>query len=83
MKKIFVTMMALSLLFLLNSNSVPVKEFKGTITYKISYPDVNDMPDEMKAYLPKIMTTSFKGAMSRTEMSMGMGKTICHPCSRP
>ena len=54
---------------------VTAKDFKGVITYKITYSGDN-INEQMKAYLPKVMTTSFKGMMSRTDMIMGMGKTV-------
>jgi GLPGLI family protein len=51
------------------------KDFKGIISYKITYSGSDDL-EQMQNFLPKVMKTYFRGQFSKTEMSMGMGKTI-------
>jgi len=75
MKRLFISLIAITMVFTFSANQLTAKEFKGVITYKVTYPG-SDIPDEMRAYLPKTMSTAFSGSMSRTEMFMGMGKTI-------
>ncbi len=53
----------------------PGKEFSGTVVYNITY-EMEDMDPQMAAYLPKTMKMTVKNPMSRTEISMGMGKNI-------
>lgn len=53
----------------------PPKGFKGVINYKITYTG-DEINDQMKSFLPKTMKTTMREHMSKTEMSMGMGKTI-------
>ena len=65
----------LLLILIAGAFQLQAKEFKGIITYNITYPD-SDIPDELRTFLPKTMYTVFKGSMSRTEMNMGMGKSI-------
>lgn len=60
---------------MLISAQINAKDFKGVITYKITYSG-DDINEQMKAFLPKVMTISFKGMMTRTDIIMGMGKTI-------
>ena len=51
------------------------KEFKGTISYKISYPE-GSIDENMKSMLPKAMKVSFRKSMVKTEIISGMGKQI-------
>lgn len=52
------------------------KEFKGIITYKISYSGT-DLDEQTKAMLPKMMIYKIKDNLARTEMDLGaMGKQI-------
>lgn len=73
MKKIFLTLFAASLVLM--SFSSPPKGFKGTITYKITY-EGDDINQQMLSFLPKTMISHFSGSMTRTDLIMGMGKTI-------
>jgi GLPGLI family protein len=74
MKKIFLVLFAFSLV-LMSYSATPPKGFKGVITYKITY-DGDDINEQMLSFLPKTMISYFRGAMSRTDLIMGMGKTI-------
>lgn len=60
---------------ILLSVQVNAKDFKGVISYKITYSG-DDINDQMKAFLPKVMTIRFKGMLTRTDIIMGMGKTV-------
>ncbi len=60
---------------ILLSAQVNAKDFKGVISYKITYSG-DDINDQMKAFLPKVMTIRFKGMLTRTDIIMGMGKTV-------
>ncbi len=51
------------------------KDFNGIIVYNISYGE-NEMEPQMMAMMPKTMKIKIKGESSRTEISMGMGRTI-------
>jgi GLPGLI family protein len=55
----------------------PPSGFKGVIKYKIDYTG-EGITDQMKSFLPKTMTTKYRGSMTRTDMNMpmGLGKTI-------
>lgn len=58
------------------SSSAVAKDFKGIITYKISYPGT-DMDPNMAAMMPKMAKLSIKDHMSKFEISMGqMGRQI-------
>ena len=75
MKKNLTFSWLLLTIFTLFSFQTFAKEFKGVITYKISI-EGSGVTDEMKAMMPKTMTMTIKGNMSRTEMIMSMGKTV-------
>lgn len=51
------------------------QDFSGIIVYNITS-ESNSMDPQMIAMMPKTMKLTIKGNMSKTEMSMGMGKTI-------
>jgi len=52
------------------------KDFKGVITYKISYPGL-DIDPGMMAMMPKMATLTIKGDMSKFEINMGqMGSQV-------
>jgi len=48
---------------------------EGKLTFEISYPESDDMNDQMLAMLPKDMVRYFKGAKSYTEVKWSMGST--------
>lgn len=50
------------------------KDFKGVITYKIEYGDLQ-IPEQMRTYLPQMLKIYFRGEMSKTMMITGGGKT--------
>ena len=76
MKKISTLMLVLAIFALAFSNSTAAKDFKGVITYKISYSGT-DLDDQTKAMLPKMMIYKIKNNLARTEMDMaGMGKQV-------
>ncbi len=52
------------------SSSALGKDFKGVITYKISYPGMEIDPS-MAAMMPKMATMTISGDMSKFEISMG------------
>ncbi len=52
------------------SSSALGKDFKGVITYKISYPGMEIDPS-MAAMMPKMATMTISGTMSKFEISMG------------
>ena len=52
------------------------KDFKGVVTYKITFPGM-DIDPSMAAMMPKMAKLSIKGDMSRFEISMGqMGTQV-------
>lgn len=73
MKKVLLALFAVSIATLTFA-SLP-KEFKGTITYKITY-EGDEINEQMLTYLPKTMMTYFRDKLTRTDLIMGMGKTI-------
>ena len=77
MKKIITGILILSAFCIAFSNPAVAKkkEFKGTISYKISYPE-GSVDESMKAMLPKLMKVSFRQSMVKTEINSGMGKQI-------
>ncbi|MCK4288864.1 MAG: DUF4412 domain-containing protein [Bacteroidales bacterium] len=48
------------------------KPFKGIITYKITFPN-SEFDQATLAMMPKVMTVTIKGNMSKTSLNMGMG----------
>jgi GLPGLI family protein len=75
MKKINSLAILLALPFILVSLGLTAKDFKGIITYKVSITG-SGVTDEVKAMMPKTMVLMIKDEKSRSEMVMGMGKTI-------
>ena len=75
MKKINYLAILLAVPFLLSSFGISAKGFKGVITYKVSVTG-SSVTDEVKAMMPKTMVLMVKEEKSRTEMVMGMGKTV-------
>lgn len=73
MKKVFLAFFAISIAGLVFAASP--KDFKGVISYKISYEGA-DLNEQMLSFLPKTMMSYFKDEMSRSDLIMGMGKTI-------
>jgi GLPGLI family protein len=75
MRKINFYVIIMALLFLLPAVPSLAKDFKGTITYKVTVtgPEVTD---EVKAMMPKTMVLKISGGKTRSEMVMGMGKTV-------
>lgn len=73
MKKLSVFFIAI---FIFNNSllfSQKSKNFEGTITYSISYTDLNDMYEQYEAMLPKEAVVKIKGEFSRIEQAAGMG----------
>ena len=59
------------------TSSALAKEFKGDISYKISYPGMEEVDASMAAMMPKIAKLTIKGNMSKFEINMGqMGSQI-------
>jgi GLPGLI family protein len=76
MKRITTVMLVVAIFALAFSNSATAKDFKGIITYKISYSG-SDLDDQTKAMLPKMMIYKIKNNLARTEMDLGgMGKQV-------
>ncbi len=77
MKKIITGIFILSAFCIVFSNPAIAKkkEFKGTISYKISYPE-GSVDESMKAMLPKLMKVSIRQGMVKTEINSGMGKQV-------
>lgn len=76
MKKTFPTTIVLSLMVLLLSFNLQGKDFKGVVTYKITYPGAELTP-QMQTMMPKMMTYYVKGDMAKTVIDMGnMGQQM-------
>jgi GLPGLI family protein len=73
MKKSFL-LVIISAILLGSSYVANGKDFKGVITYKITFSGM-DLDDQMKSALPQTMISKYKGYMSTSELIMGMGKT--------
>lgn len=74
--KRFLKFMMVAAIIMGLSAAASAKDFKGIITYKISYPGM-DIDPSMAAMMPKMATLAIKGNMSRLEISMGqMGSQI-------
>jgi GLPGLI family protein len=76
MKKIFVFAMAAALLVSANVTKAQEKLKEGKATFEISYPDAEEMNDQMLAMMPKESVTYFNGGNTRTELTAGYGTTI-------
>ena len=75
MKKINISSLFLAVSFLFLSAGTFAKDFKGVITYKVTVTG-SEVTDEVRAMMPKTMVMTVKDGKSRTEMVMGMGKTV-------
>jgi len=76
MKQFTRIMLVVAIFALAITSNAIAKEFKGIITYKISYSGT-DLDEQTKAMLPKMMIYKIKNNLVRTEMDMGaMGKQI-------
>jgi len=67
-KASFIFLFPVMTLFLLSLNA-QAKDFKGVVTYKITIQG-DDIPPEMMAFMPKVMTATIKGNMLRNEFSI-------------
>ncbi|MEN8225012.1 MAG: DUF4412 domain-containing protein [Bacteroidota bacterium] len=75
MKKILSFIMIVTFIMGVSASAFS-KDFKGLITYKISWEGM-DMDASMAAMMPKLATLAIKGNMSKFEMNMGaMGKQV-------
>jgi len=68
------TVFALASAFIM-IGQVQGKDFKGIISYKITFTGA-EIPAEMQSFMPKMLKTSFSGALTKTEMLGGAYKTI-------
>lgn len=76
MMKNFIKYIMVAAIIMGMSSAVSAKDFKGVITYKISYPGM-DIDPSMAAMMPKMAIMSIRGNMSRMEISMGqMGSQV-------
>jgi GLPGLI family protein len=75
MKKNFTFRGLLLTIFALFSLQSYAQDFEGVITYKITLTG-SGVTDDIKAMMAKSMILTIKGDKSRTEMSMGTGKTV-------
>ncbi len=75
MKK-FLSFMMVAAIIMGMTSAAMAKDFKGVITYKISYPGM-DMDASMAAMMPKLATMTIKDNMAKFEINMGsMGSQI-------
>lgn len=75
MKNLFKIMMAAVIIMGITATAMS-KDFKGVISYKISYPGL-DIDPGMMAMMPKMATLTIKGDMSKFEINMGqMGSQV-------
>lgn len=75
MKRIFSFLMVAAIIMGLSANAFS-KDFKGVITYKITFPGM-DIDPSMAAMMPKVATLAIRGDLSKFEISMGqMGKQM-------
>jgi len=75
MKRFLSFMMVAAIIMGLTSSAL-AKEFKGDISYKITYPGM-EVDASMAAMMPKIAKLTIKGNMSKFEINMGqMGSQI-------
>ena len=74
MKKVIqLILIATTFVFAFNNVSFAGKKpFKGIITYKITFPN-SEFDQATLAMMPKVMTVTIKGNMSKTSLNMGMG----------
>ncbi|MEA3478106.1 MAG: DUF4412 domain-containing protein [Bacteroidota bacterium] len=76
MKRFTRTLLLITVLAVAIAGTASAKDFKGIITYKISYPG-SELDAQTKAMLPKMLTYKIKGNLAKTEMEMGgMGRQM-------
>jgi len=76
MKSILKSVIAVTVIaFIAVSAKAQTKFSEGKIVYSITMTD-NDMDPQMASMMPKEMTMSTKGDMSRMDMVMGMGNVV-------
>ena len=76
MKQLTRIMLVMAILGLAITGSATAKDFKGIITYKISYSGT-ELDAQTKAMLPKMMIYKIKDNLARTEMDLGaMGNQV-------
>ena len=75
MKSLMRTIILTAILFAVFAFNTEAKDFKGVITYKITY-NMPDMDPQMASMLPKIMTYYVSGDMAKIEINAPMGKSI-------
>lgn len=76
MMKNFLKFMMVAAIIMGMSAAVTAKDFKGIITYKISYPGT-EMDPSMEAMMPKMATMSIRDNLYKMEISMGqMGSQV-------
>jgi hypothetical protein len=76
MKKIFLFAVAAVLIVSAKAVKAQEKLKEGKVTMEISYPDAEEMNDQMLAMMPKESITYFKDGKTRTEIVTGYGTTI-------
>ena len=76
MKKILLFTTALTLLFSAPASKAQDKIKEGKATFEISYPDAEEMNDQMLAMMPKESVTYFKDFWVRSETVMGYGNMV-------
>src|SRR5437016_12637804 len=76
MKKILVFATVVALLFSAHSIKAQEKLKEGKATFEISYPDAEEMNDQMLAMMPKESVSYFKDGKTRTEIKAGYGTTV-------
>src|SRR6187399_2450156 len=73
MKNIFIVVMMVAGLLSGNRQLLAQEKLsEGKVIYEITYPDM-EMDPQMAAMMPTESVVYFKGPLSRTETSMGMG----------
>lgn len=76
MKRFTRSLLLIAVLSIAIAGTASAKDFKGIITYKISYPG-SELDAQTKAMLPKMLTYKIKGNLAKTEMEMGgMGRQM-------
>jgi hypothetical protein len=76
MKRIF--LFALTSVLVLSVGFVFAQEKlkEGKVTYEISYPEAEEMNDQMLAMMPTESVVYFKNGKMRSETKMGFGNTV-------
>src|SRR2546423_6890674 len=76
MKKIIIYSIALMLALSIQAAKGQDKLKEGKATFEISYPDAEEMNDQMLAMMPKESVSYFKDGKTRTEIKAGYGTTV-------